>query len=85
MGDHRAPQLCITSNPRLALVWTDLTDLSFGDSMEGVADEAARMQGSVDAIEVTRDRPCRELCRGSVGVINFGKNLAQAHMSTAYF
>ncbi len=82
IGDRGEPQFFIIKSPYLALAQQYMRFEAF---IYAMADDPARMERIMDAIDATYDRFFEELCQSNVRLLNFGENIAEAHMSPAYF
>lgn len=81
MADRGEPQFYIPKSPYLALAQQFMRFEAF---IYALADEPAKIERIMEAIDQSYDEFYEQLCAGPVRIINFGENIAQAHMSPAY-
>ncbi len=82
LGDRGVPQFFVPKSPYLALAQQYMRFEAF---IYALADEPGKVERIMDAIDAGYDELYDQLCAGDVRILNFGENIAQAHMSPAYF
>lgn len=82
LGDRGEPQFYIPKSPYLALaqVW-----MRFEAFIYALADAPEKVERVMAAIDSRYDEFYKQLCASRVRILNFGENIAQAHMSPPYF
>jgi len=82
IGERGEPQFYIPKSPYMALAQQYMRFEAF---IYALADEPMKMQRIMTAIDETYDPLYEQLCTGPARILNFGENIAQAHMSPPYF